>query len=398
MAMRRVQPGDLITADDWNLMASAMDDLELRLSLLEQGGTGLAPVITQVLPTGTVTAGDRLEIFGRNFDFLRGGHSVLFNSSRVATYLGGSSDTKLILLIPDEVEGATEAGAPVTMTVANLTSYTSRSITVRAKPVVATGSIDLTFDRSEPATPRLGEQITFSFTLRSNTNNATTVTITPFTLRTGGGPIVPDASLVVLHDGEVRADRTIPLPEGAAVTVGVRIPAIPDTLPSTTTFTLQVSASAPGLPTDVEVVPNLAIDVPVETPDPTIESLSFSRIVEGLGTFTPATGGGVAGRLRMEANTITIALDTGFANIPAGSRFTYDLSAAVEPPTSGWGAQVNALSTPTSYEIASPGGQRFPFFDITAPQGGGTVRVRFTITRRGPATGNRRALTIEVQR
>lgn len=398
MAMRRVNPGELIAADDWNLMAAKLDDLELRLGLLEGGGASVAPVITQVLPSGTVTAGDTLEIFGRNFDFSRGGHSVLFNGSRALTYIAGSSDTKLILLIPDPVDGATEAGAPVTMTVANLSSFTSRSITVRSRPVVSTGSIELAFDRSEPLVPRAGAAITFSFTLRSNTNNATTVTITPFTVRPGAGPIVPDASLVVFRGDEERPDRTIPLPEGEAVPVRVRIPTIPATLPPNTTFSLQVSASAPGLETVVGVVPNLAVDQPVEQPDPTIESLSFSRIVDGQGTFTPAAGGAVAGRLRMNANAITIALDTGFTNIPAGTSNTYDLQAAVDPLTPGWSARVNSTTTPDSYTIPAPGGQRFPFFDLAAPPAGGAVTVRFSIVRRGLATGNRRTIAIEVQR
>ena len=104
MSLKIVNPGELIEALEWNELVAAINNLDSRVSVLEQGGTGLAPQITQVLPSGPVTAGDTIRIYGSHFDFLAGGQSVFFGKTRAVSFLGGSSDTLLIVMVPDPVQ------------------------------------------------------------------------------------------------------------------------------------------------------------------------------------------------------------------------------------------------------------------------------------------------------
>src|SRR6185295_19135432 len=100
MPIRTVNPGDLITALDWNDLITLINGMEIRIEQLESGpASGGAPRITQVLPPGPVTAGDTIRIFGSNFDFGTGGHSVFFGNTRAITFFNGSSDTLLIVRV-----------------------------------------------------------------------------------------------------------------------------------------------------------------------------------------------------------------------------------------------------------------------------------------------------------
>src|SRR5947208_16741066 len=101
MPLPNVTSGDVITAAYWNHLVSLLNDLETRLADLEgQGSDGTVRII-QVIPAGTVTAGDTIRVSGRNFDFVRGGHSVFFGTTRATNFLGGSSANLLIVQIPD---------------------------------------------------------------------------------------------------------------------------------------------------------------------------------------------------------------------------------------------------------------------------------------------------------
>src|SRR5947207_576884 len=119
MSLKTVNPGDLITSLDWNELVAAINNLDGRVITLESGGTGQAPHITQILPAGPVTAGDIIRIFGSHFDFEEGGNSVFFGTTQATFFQAGSSDTLLIVRVPDPTAGAVEPGTAMTLTVGN---------------------------------------------------------------------------------------------------------------------------------------------------------------------------------------------------------------------------------------------------------------------------------------
>lgn len=402
MALRTVNAGDLITHQDWNDLVGTVTALLARVDELSTGGGRQPPRITLVLPSDTVTAGDTIRIFGSNFDVSRGGQSVFFGSSQAVNFRDGTSDTLLIVDVPDPVPGATPVGAAITMTVANLTSTATWALTIKSKPVVVTGGLEFAFVNSEPVTPTPGQGIRYNFRLTSLANADLMVTLAPMiqVIGAAGLDLLP-GNAVTVHDddGALRADRRIALTQGQTKTVSIRLAEIPAITPNGTRYTVSVSASAPGVQTITENLPEQVVGQASEQPDPTITNLEFSSVQAGTATFTPGGAGGVDGTLVIPGgSTAVIALDATFANIAVGTQNRYNLSAEVVPATAGWTARVNTVSTPAFYDIPGPGAQRFPNFDIIVPTTGGPVSMRLTITRSGAAADNKRSVTYRVQR
>jgi len=393
MPLPLMTPGELITASKWNDVTALVNNLEVRLALLEKGGTGLR--ITQVLPPGIVTAGDTIRISGSGFDFTRGGQSVFFGSSRGSEFGSDSSDSLLIVKIPDVVNGATPSGASITMTVGNLNEFVTWPLTIKSRPVLVGGGIEFGYLNSSPAAPAANAPITYNFRLASLSNVDLTITIAPNVQL--GGAAVP----VEVHDsdGQLRADKTIPLPTGVSKVIGLTIAQVPN-VANGTTFTVTATASAVGIQPVADAAPLQTVGVAGDTPDPTIANLTFNKFdTPGDGTFAgPAVGDQTDGTISIPGNTaktVTIFLDTTFSQIPVGSIFKYFSSATVVTGV-GWTANPNALEG-NEFDVAGPGEQDFPAFDINAPAAG-QATIQFTLTRQGLATNNKRSATFLVKR
>jgi hypothetical protein len=330
-----------------------------------------------------VTAGDTIRIFGSNFDFTQGGHSVFFGNTRALTFLSGSSDTLLIVQIPNVVEGATEAGTPMTLTVGNLVDTTSQAITVKAKPAVVTGGIQFTFKGTRPTpTPTAGVQFFYDFELKSQASENLTVTITPTIAVVP--PLPPGVSdpglpaLLTLMEGTTeRANGQISLPEGATKTVSLRL-----NLPAGTNnlrYSLSATASAPGVLNKVESLPQQQVGLATEQPDPTITTLEFNKFAEGDAAFS-AGGVGVDGTISVRASTTAIAeFRAIFGTVPVGT--SYAISVAIEGAAGGWTTRVDSV-VQNPLPVSSPGPLPV-FIDITAPATPATATLRLTLTRQG---------------
>ena len=398
MPLPNVDPGDLIRSADWNSMVATINALEVRVAELEGGGSGKVPRIDEVLPTGIVTAGDTIRIFGANFDFTNGGHSVFFGDTRAIVFLAGSSNTLLILKVPDVVEGATEAGTAMTMKVGNLVGVATRAITIKAKPVATSGGIAFSFKSTRPtATPTANAQFFYDFELKSTASQDLTVTITPTVTIIPPLPGIPDPQLqtrisVLDSDGTVRANGQVSLPEGATKTVSLRL-----SLPTGTNgvrYDLSATATAPGVADRVESLPPQQVGQASEQPDSTITAFEFSSSIDGRATFNSATGGvpGVDGTLSFAPGlTGVIDVRAMFANIPASTTNNYAISAAIEGAAGGWSTKVNeTMQNPQP--VPSPGGAVAIFFDVTAPTAATQAVLRLTLTRQGAVTNNKRSV------
>lgn len=406
MSLRTVNPGDLIASTDWNDLVLTLMALEARVSDLEKGGgSNIPPRITQVLPTGTRTAGDWINIFGGNFDFSKGGHSVVFGNTRAPTYdATHSSDNLLIVKIPDRVDGITEAGTPITMTVANSSASTTWPLTIKSQPAQVGGGFEFGYLNSVPDAPAPSQPIEYNFRLASLANADLVVPIQADIQVSGISG--SQAFEVRDSDGTNRPDKTISLAQGAVKTIAVRF-TVPN-VANQTPFSLTVTASAAGFQPTTEIVPPQTVGQTGEVPDPTITTLIWNRVMAGIATFTAVSSSNVAGILTIPgsaAATVTIALDTTFANIPGGQTYHYDLSATVVSGPN-WTAGPNSRS-PSSYNIPGPGAQRFPNFDISAPDvsnippaSRNPAFIRFTLTHTGlgATANNKRSVTFRVER
>lgn len=400
---QQVNPGDLITADLFNQILRDISDLSVRVAQLEGstgggggGGSGTL-TITQVLPSGPVTAGDFIRIDGTNFGFSVGAHSVFFGSTRAIAFGPASSDTRLDVQVPDPVAGATEAGTQMTLTVGNLNDTATRPVTVRARPVVTSGGLSLTYQGSRPATPAQNTQVLYDFELNSFASENLTVTLNPVVQVIPPLPAgVPDPGLagtvaVLDADGTERGNRQVALAEGATKTVSVRV-----SLPNGTNglrYSLSVAASAPGITPVNESIPSQQVGQAGEQPDATVTTFEASGFVSGVGSVSSDTGGvsGVDGTLNVRRNTTAIVdMRTEFA-IANGVTNTYDLSAEVESPANGWTAAPNS-TMPDPVSVTGPGAPMSTFFDLHAPDSTATAVVRLTLTRGAGGSGNTRSV------
>lgn len=397
MPIPTVQPGDLITAGSWNDLAAAVNSLEARVAQLEGGGTSTLR-ITQVSPSGAVTAGDTIRIAGSGFAYSRREHSVFFGSTRATTFASDSSDSMLIVQVPDPVAGATPQGAQMTMTVGNLNESATWPLTIRSRPEETSGGVQFTYRGSRPATPTQNASVDYDFELGSFASRDLTVTITPTVQVTPPLPAgVPDPGLagrlsVIDADGSVRPTRQVSLAEGQSKVISVRLD-----LPNGTNgvrYSLNVVASAPGVTPVTESLPTQQVGQQGEQPDPTVANFEFASIAAGDGSFSTETGGvsGVDGTLRVRQGTLaTVEMRAQFTGIPAGTTNNYQLSGAIEGPANGWSVGVNPVMQ-NPQPVSAPGGLIPVFFDITAPGSTATAVVRLTLTRQGAATGNTRSV------
>src|SRR5215207_6866153 len=100
---REVQPGELITSDLWNRMLRALEELDDRVSDLEQAPTTPSPDAPELIsrvPSGSVAVGSLLTLIGRNFVVPTSGNTVEIGGAEVTGFLSGSNDQQLIFQVP----------------------------------------------------------------------------------------------------------------------------------------------------------------------------------------------------------------------------------------------------------------------------------------------------------
>lgn len=372
----RVRPGDLITSQYFNTIIDELTDLERRLASLENsvqpGGdpTGEGQVsISSFVPTADLRGGQELVIFGQNFGFSSGAQSVFFNSKRVTVFKTGSSNTKLIIEIPD-VPGVTEAGIQVTMTVANFSSTDTRQLTLKPRQVGEQGNISLSFLDVTPTTIVAGSPPgpTFRYQLSAPILLPAPVTITPTISITG-----LQGSLQVLDvNGSPLPGNQITLQPGQTAQILVRAGVIPTGM---TTFRMTVNAAGPGLQGSQDGR-DFPVGTPIDPPDPSVPVLAFNAAAP-----PESFSGNVI--TRTVGATATIQLRAEFTGTDTR---TYNVQVDVMSPATGWTA-VRSLSpffsTPASYVVNSPSVQ-FPAFEVTAAAGATTpATVEFTLQRVG---------------
>lgn len=167
-------PGGLITSDFLRRILLDLADLRDRVVKLEGQGIVVSGKvrIDRVTPNNTVlTVGDTLTIEGANFEYSLGTAGVFIGGKKATDFHGGSSDTVLIVTIPDPGSLA-EAGTSVKLVVSNHGSSDQTSITVRPKPVPLTGSVVITPGAIKPDPLKSGKPAWFEYRLTSAATKA----------------------------------------------------------------------------------------------------------------------------------------------------------------------------------------------------------------------------------
>ena len=359
-----VQPGDLIKSTFWNQVLQTMNSFDSRISALEAGGTiSNGVTITSVNPSGPVQVGATLQIIGTNFGFTIGATSVTFNGVSVSSFQAGSSDTQLIVVVPNI--NPPQGGVMATLTVANQVNSASTQILVLPLPQPVLGIVQIVPGQPSPS-PILAGNTDFPFVLTSNANlpatYSTTITLT--------GP--PWQSLVQVLDSSKAplSNSQVPLSPNQPTTIYLRI-AIP-TGTTGTAFSLGLSVAS-GQSSGTSGLNNYTVGQAPPPPDTTI-GLTFgssnpASAVSGqtiqVASGSPATLTFVSTYTVPGTYTISVALlqatnwqaaiiqpaptsppssqyvlTVAPAQIPSGGSFTQNLTFALVPEAGATNGQV----------------------------------------------------------
>jgi len=317
---QRVQPGDLITAEDMNFLFTEIESIEARVAALEVGpespptdGTFHPVTITSVNPD-PVQAGQTLTIVGTNFGVSSAANATTFNNIPAFHTFDTSTDTLLIVTVPD-IPGLT-APQTVTLKVSNGLFSATRSITVNPAPVPQQGTVEIDFEGVTPDPITASTTNDFQFLL---TNLATVqpvvLTLTPTVIGQAWSATVLDASKNPIPGNQVTLAHN-----GDTLTVFVHV-----TIPSATNGTA-FSVSLGGTGSGV-------------TASGATPSVQVGQFADPDDTFTlgPGAAPGV-----ISGNTVTASAGGAFATVVpilgamtvAG---TYDVTAELVPAgAAGW--------------------------------------------------------------
>ncbi|HSL52855.1 MAG TPA: hypothetical protein VK868_00610 [Pyrinomonadaceae bacterium] len=393
--LNHAQPGDVITAEDWNLVVDAINEL---LQSGQQSGIKIAAS----LPAGTVIdpirIGTILQITGQNFGFSIGQSKVTFELGNTsvsvlrADMLTGSFDERLLFMMPP-VPGLTPSGMQMTMHVSNGIAEDTRSVFVMPVVIDLTGDMFVTF-RADTQNPQpnpletgIGKAAEFRYRLQTGINLPAPFALTAEILNSSVPVPAGFVSSIEFRDdsNNVITSKQIEMGKNEARNITVRIPEIPTAM-ANATFTLKVTAaSGTVVGTDQR---SFTVGAPATPPDPNIEAnqTSFSLLDMTQGG-TPVTPNAQTGIL----DGTTIKLKVGMRGvINFSTRFTkagtYDITILPKQgtPLANWAPEM----TPDSVGSRSIDGTKVTV--VVASDNDQTLRTekfRLTPTAGATATG-----------
>lgn len=405
--LKKAQPGDIITAEDWNLVVDAINQL------LQSGQTSGIKVAA-LLPGGTqidpIRVGTIQQITGQNFGFSIGQSKVTFQSGNtIATVLRGdmlpgSFDERLLFMMPP-ISGLTPAGMNMTMHVSNGVAEDTRSVFVMPVVIDLTGDMFVTFraDTSPNPNPKpnplesgIGKLAEFRYRLQTGINIPGAFALSADILNTTVAipPGLVDSILFLDEADQPIAGRQIQMGKTEGRNITVRIPEIPAAFAGQT-FTLKVTASSGTVVgTDQR---SFTVGTPVTPPDANIEAnqTSFTLIDQTTGNpETPNAQNGI-----LDGTTIRLKVGKrGVVNF--STKFTkagtYDITIAAKQGTTlnNWVPEMtpdsvgtrSADGTKTTVVVASDNDQtlRTEKFRVTPAIGATpTGTIVFRIKRQG---------------
>lgn len=330
----RVQPGDLILADQWNTLLEAVEKLGDRVAALEQfhQGNGGSLAIFGISTDAPYHVGDRITVIGRNFATPATNNVVTIDGTRVTGFRFGSSATQLVFDVPD-IPGLPAGGKPVTLQISNTNGSADFSFNLEPKAVVPTGRVEVLY--TEPpvmtvAEPNItaGQSYVFTFDIKAFVTTAGQYQVDVTTDQSGWS-----AELLEGDTDNPASTNILPLPgvpSGASQTIRVRVNVAAAGGSASAMLTVAVAETTTGTAVNPG---NKQIDIAVGSPPPTPDN----RVRVSLRKVTAATI--VGRRVQFTANTQgAITFNLSFTE-DGQYEFHPSLSAAA-----GW--QINTVSIP----------------------------------------------------
>jgi hypothetical protein len=400
--LKRVQPGDVITAEMWNLAVDAINEM------LQSGQTG-GIQITALLPAGTqadpMRVGTVQQISGQNFGFSLGQTTVTFQGPsgpvivRRADMLVGSTDTRLLFTVPT-IPNLPQAGASMPLRVDNGVAQDIRTVFVR--PVVFTVSGDVFVNWRANVTPnpnpnplQADAAASFLYGVQAATNIPATFTLSAQIINASVPIPAQLASSIQFRDqsGTLIPNNRLELGTTETRNFTVRIPEIPASF-ANQSFTLEVRAVSGNV--ENADARSFTVGQTVTPADPNIGVEQSGFEILNVTTGNPDTAGGslVGSTIRLQTNRLMVL----FLNVQLRAAGTYDLTiqSATGIPLTGWTLELLNPSSPITVTADNDTSLRNVNFGITrtgAASVGGTIILR--IQRQGQTQDWHRQFTLE---
>ena len=360
--LKKAQAGDIITAEDWNLVIDAINEL---LQSGQQSGIKIAASLPPGTTIDPIRIGTITQISGQNFGFSIGQTKVTFESGTSsvtilrAQMLTGSFDERLLFMMPP-VPGMTPSGMQMTMHVNNGIAEDTRSVFVMPVVIDLTGDMFVTFrsdfapnPKPNPLESGAGKSAEFRYRLQTGINMPAAFGLTAEILN--ATITLPQGfvdSIEFRDDADqVISSKQVQMGKNESRNITVRIPEIPTAF-ANQSFTLKVSATS-GAVVGVDQR-SFTVGAPVTPPDPNIEANQTSFTLIDTTTGNPETPTAQTGIL----DGTTIKLKVGKRGVVNFStKFTkagvYDITIAAKQGTTltNWTPEM----TPDSVGTPSPG-------------------------------------------
>ena len=303
------QPGDVITAEDWNLVVDAINEL---LQAGQTSGIKINNLIPAATALDPLKIGSLVQVVGQNFGFSIGQSKVIFEAGQTsvtvlrAQMLSGSFDERLMFMMPP-IPGITPAGLTMTMRVDNGVASDNRSVFVMPVVISLIGDIFVGWraDVAPNPTPNpvvSTQQADFAFRLQSGTNIPASYDLSADIINSSVAvPAGLVSSIQFRENNATITSKKIDMGKSEIRDITVRIPQIPVTFVAGTTFTLKLTATSGSVTgTDQRTI---TVGAAVPQSDPKIEAIQLQPQIfvlpNGNVENDPANG-------RLEGSTIKL--------------------------------------------------------------------------------------------
>lgn len=394
--LNHAQPGDVITAEDWNLVVDAINEL------LQAGQTS-GIKINNVVPAGTALdafkIGSLVQVVGQNFGFSIGQSKVIFEVGQTsvtvlrAQMLAGSFDERLMFMMPP-IPGITPAGLTMSMKVDNGVASDNRTVFVMPVVISLIGDVFVSWRSDVAANPNPNpnpvvstQQADFAFRFQSGTSIPATYDLTADIINSSVAvPAGLVNSIQFRENNTTITSKKIDMGKSETRDLIVRIPQIPVTFVAGTTFTLKVTATS-GNVTGTEQR-TFTVGQTVPQSDPNIQAIQLQpqifNVTTGNNETDPANG-------RLDGSTIKLKtgrqMVIGF-NVKLTQNGVYQVTIQPKQGTTltGWGPAL--IDTLTTINVPSNNDQttrllQFGVLTATAQTPSATGTVIFKIKRDG---------------
>jgi hypothetical protein len=389
----------------WNLMVDAVNGL---LQSSQTSGIKIASISPAGTASEPLRIGTVLQITGQSFGYSVGQARVSFEGSfgsvaiPFGQLLAGSSDTRLLLLMPS-LPGITQTGMTVTLRVSNGVADDLRSVLVMPVILALMGDVFVTSRASVPPVAvsnpnpnplQPGQAATFAYQLQTATNMPATFTLSADIINSSAalpGDLIGSirflnevAGVAGLGPGGDIPNKTVELGKEETRNIYVRIPQLPTNF-ADVSFTLRVTSTSAGAAAGGVTGSDshsYTVGAVVTPPDPNITLQQTGNFV-----LNPATGdvdsslGSLAGdTIQLKAGAMMVMQ----FNVRFMQSGTYDIT--VQPRSgstmNGWTLQL--LQTAATITTSTNDETRFVQFGVTSSaNAAASGAVVFRIKRQG---------------